>query len=38
MTELSPQRVIYLGDYLDLSTVNVINWGPVLMLTPKSTH
>jgi predicted AlkP superfamily pyrophosphatase or phosphodiesterase len=34
MSELSEQRVISLDDYLDLSTVDVIEWSPKLGLVP----
>ncbi|MGI9180772.1 MAG: ectonucleotide pyrophosphatase/phosphodiesterase [Longimicrobiaceae bacterium] len=34
MTATSPERVIALDDYLDLSEVRVVNWYPVLMLLP----
>jgi hypothetical protein len=36
MSELSPSRVIFLDDYLDLSTVDVIDWSPNLGLAPLS--
>lgn len=35
MTPLSPDRVIYLDDYIDLSTVQVVDWSPNLALRPK---
>jgi predicted AlkP superfamily pyrophosphatase or phosphodiesterase len=35
MTELSPDRVIFLDDYLDLSTVTVVDWSPVLLLSAR---
>lgn len=35
MAALSPERTIVLDDYLDPSTVDVIDWGPVLGLSPK---
>ena len=34
MTALSPERVIFLDDYLDISQVEVINWSPLLELIP----
>ena len=36
MSQLSDQRVIYLDDYLDLSTVDVTEWSPNLGLSPRS--
>jgi predicted AlkP superfamily pyrophosphatase or phosphodiesterase len=35
MAALSPERTIVLDDYLDPSTVDVIDWAPVLGLSPK---
>lgn len=35
MTPISPKRVIFLDDYIDLSDVEVIDWSPVLALYPK---
>lgn len=35
MSQLSPDRVIVLDDYVDLSTVDVIDWSPVVTLAPK---
>jgi predicted AlkP superfamily pyrophosphatase or phosphodiesterase len=37
MSELSQERVIFLDDYLDLSTVDVVDWSPTLTLVPRST-
>ncbi len=34
MTELDPGRKIFLDDYLDLSTLQVIDWSPVLAIRP----
>ncbi len=36
MTAISADRVIYLDDYLDLSTVQVIDWMPVTGLAPRA--
>ena len=36
MSQLSGQRIIYLDDYLDISTVDVTEWSPNLGLTPRS--
>ena len=36
MSQLSDQRVIYLDDYIDISTVNVTEWSPNLGLAPRS--
>ncbi len=35
MAALSTDRVIVLDNYIDLSTVNVVDWEPVLGLSPK---
>ncbi len=35
MAALSPERTIVLDDYLDPLTVDVIDWAPVLGLSPK---
>jgi predicted AlkP superfamily pyrophosphatase or phosphodiesterase len=35
MAALSTDRTIALDDYLDLSTVDVVDWAPVLGLAPK---
>lgn len=35
MSQLSPERVILLDDYVDLDTVDVIDWSPVVTLSPK---
>ncbi|MFQ5606005.1 MAG: ectonucleotide pyrophosphatase/phosphodiesterase [bacterium] len=35
MAEVSPERAIFLEDYIDLATVQVIDWSPVLALNPK---
>ncbi len=34
MAQLSPDRVIFVDDYLDPATVKVVDWSPVLMLAP----
>ncbi|MDX1740701.1 MAG: ectonucleotide pyrophosphatase/phosphodiesterase, partial [Rhodothermales bacterium] len=36
MTDLSPDRVIFLDDYLGPDDAEVIDWSPVLALRPKS--
>ena len=36
MSQLSDRRLIYLEDYLDLSTVDITEWSPVLGLVPRS--
>ena len=36
MAQLSDRRIIYLEDYLDLSTVDVVEWSPNLGLVPRS--
>jgi predicted AlkP superfamily pyrophosphatase or phosphodiesterase len=35
MAGVSPDRMIVLDDYLDPSTVDVLDWAPVLALSPK---
>ena len=35
MAPLSPERMIVLDDLIDVTTVNVIDWAPVLALNPK---
>lgn len=35
MSQLSPDRVIFLDDYLDLDSVRVVDWSPVLALWPE---
>jgi predicted AlkP superfamily pyrophosphatase or phosphodiesterase len=36
MTELSPERVIYPADYLDLAEVEVVDWSPNFALIPRT--
>ena len=36
MTETSIDRVIVLDDYIDLSTVDVVDWTPVAAIVPRS--
>ncbi|MDH5233451.1 MAG: AMP-binding protein [Gemmatimonadota bacterium] len=36
MTETSAQRAIVLDDYLDLATVDVIDWTPVAAIAPRA--
>ena len=38
MTPISPERVIYLDDYIDGSSAEVIDWNPVLALRPRLGH
>lgn len=38
MTATSYDRVIFLDDYISLKDVQVVNWSPVLMLTPRSSR
>ena len=35
MAPTSPERQIYLDDYLDLSGVTVVDWSPVALLLPR---
>jgi predicted AlkP superfamily pyrophosphatase or phosphodiesterase len=37
MTEVSRDRQIILDDYLDLTTVDVVDWSPVLMLAARDS-
>jgi predicted AlkP superfamily pyrophosphatase or phosphodiesterase len=36
MTPLSPDRVIYLDDYIDLASVDIVNRSPLVTLDPRS--
>jgi predicted AlkP superfamily pyrophosphatase or phosphodiesterase len=36
MSQLAPERRIYLDDYVDLATVNVVDWSPVLHIAPTA--
>ena len=35
MAQLSPDRMILLDDYIDVTTADVVDWAPVLALSPK---
>jgi predicted AlkP superfamily pyrophosphatase or phosphodiesterase len=35
MAALSPDRMIVLDDFIDVDTADVVDWAPVLALTPK---
>jgi predicted AlkP superfamily pyrophosphatase or phosphodiesterase len=35
MAQLSPDRVIVVDNYIDVTTADVVDWSPVLALTPK---
>jgi predicted AlkP superfamily pyrophosphatase or phosphodiesterase len=35
MAALAPDRMIVLDDYIDVATADVVDWAPVLALTPK---
>jgi predicted AlkP superfamily pyrophosphatase or phosphodiesterase len=35
MAALSPDRMIVLDDYIDVNTVDVVDWSPILALSPK---
>jgi predicted AlkP superfamily pyrophosphatase or phosphodiesterase len=35
MAALSPDRVIVVDDYIDVTTADIVDWSPVLALTPK---
>jgi predicted AlkP superfamily pyrophosphatase or phosphodiesterase len=36
MAEVSPERQIFLDDYVDVATLDVVDWSPVLMMSAKS--
>jgi predicted AlkP superfamily pyrophosphatase or phosphodiesterase len=36
MSQLSDRRVIFLDDYIDLATVDIVDWTPVLELAPRT--
>jgi predicted AlkP superfamily pyrophosphatase or phosphodiesterase len=36
MSQLSEDRVIFLDDYVDLSTIDIIEWTPALGVAPRS--
>ena len=36
MAALSPDRMIVLDDYIDVATTDVVDWAPVLGLSPKN--
>jgi predicted AlkP superfamily pyrophosphatase or phosphodiesterase len=36
MSQLSPDRRIFLDDYLDMLTVDMVDWSPVAQLWPRS--
>lgn len=36
MAQLSEQRTIVLDDYVDVSTLDVVDWTPILAIRPKS--
>jgi predicted AlkP superfamily pyrophosphatase or phosphodiesterase len=38
MSATSPERVIYLDDYIDLSRVVVVDWSPVAAITPRAGY
>jgi len=35
MTPVTPDRVIYLDDYLDLNKINIVDWNPVVAVRPR---
>ena len=37
MAEISPDRCIFLDDYIDIETIDLINWGPFADLFPKTS-
>ena len=36
MSQQAPERKIFLDDYIDLRTVDVLDWSPVLQLLPRT--
>ncbi|HYN06491.1 MAG TPA: ectonucleotide pyrophosphatase/phosphodiesterase [Vicinamibacterales bacterium] len=36
MSQLSSDRTIFLDDYIDLSTIEVVDWSPALQILPRS--
>jgi predicted AlkP superfamily pyrophosphatase or phosphodiesterase len=36
MSQVSPDRQIFLDDYIDLATVRIIDWTPVLAVAPRT--
>jgi len=38
MTPVTPDRVIYLDDYLDLNKVNIVDWNPVVAVRPREMN
>ena len=36
MAAVTPERILMLDDYVDLEAVNVVDWAPVLALSPKN--
>ena len=38
MTATSPERQIFLDDYIDLSTVLIVDWSPVAAILPRAGH
>lgn len=38
MSQLSPDRVIFIDDYLDPRTTRIVDWSPVLALWPEPEH
>jgi predicted AlkP superfamily pyrophosphatase or phosphodiesterase len=36
MTEVSPERMIFLDDYIDVAALDVVDWSPVLMMSARS--
>lgn len=35
MTDISPDRVVFLDDYIDLSQVRVVDWSPIAAIQPE---
>lgn len=36
MVEVSPDRLIFLDDYIDVATVDVVDWSPVSMMSARN--
>jgi predicted AlkP superfamily pyrophosphatase or phosphodiesterase len=36
MSALAPERRIFIDDYIDVQTINIVDWSPVLQISPKT--
>jgi len=37
MTDLSPERVVFIDDYVDLADVQMVDWSPIAAINPKNS-